>query len=95
MLEERNAMKEPMTEEHYLPIACPLCGRVRLQCVGNGVKCEKCGAESDALADAQEEVLKKAGVSEQLDIKKWCHGCEMTKPCDCEKPSVQRGTKTE
>ncbi len=55
----------PRLEEHYLPIGCPACGRTRLLCAGNYVRCEKCGAESDALSDAQEK-LTPGGVSPRV-----------------------------
>ena len=57
---------KPRLEEHYLPIGCPACGRARLLCAGNYVRCEKCGAESDTLSDAQEELLRKAGIVEEV-----------------------------
>lgn len=37
----------------YLPLECPNCGRMRLEYwpAEHKVKCEKCGADNDVLAD--------------------------------------------
>lgn len=45
--------------EHYLPLDCPKCGRHRLLCDGKDVRCEKCFATTEELADAQEKLVEK------------------------------------
>lgn len=58
---DRRALQAPRaaTEVRYMPMACPVCGRARLEYwpETHRLKCEKCDAENNALADAQDALL--------------------------------------
>ena len=47
MTDRERAGRNPSAEPYYLPMACPICGRHRMEWDGHVLRCEKCGASSE------------------------------------------------